>query len=103
MSFLSICGERINSFYFKGFLPAKKELRAKELSLLNKIKEPIIIMDTPYRLNRLLEDLNQHYPERKCILGLSLTTDEEQIVDGTAKTIIKKIGKKKALHKKRSL
>ncbi|MCB0389861.1 MAG: 16S rRNA (cytidine(1402)-2'-O)-methyltransferase [Bdellovibrionales bacterium] len=88
MAFLSGSGKDFKNFYFRGFLPAKNEDRISELKLLSKIKEPMIIMDTPYRLTKTLEDLVNFFPTRKVIIATSLTKDGEQFLDGSPQRIL---------------
>lgn len=96
MAFLSGCGEDIKTFYFRGFLPAKTEFRERELKSLQNIHEPIIIMDTPYRLTKTLEDLSKFFPQRKIILALSLTQEDESFITSSAKKLLEKFkGQKK--------
>ena len=95
MSFLSLCGLRVPSFYFVGFLPANKEQRLKKWKLVKKIHEPLIIMDTPYRLTRLLEELSHHFPQATCYLGTELTTETESLYKGCAKDLLKKLSGQK--------
>jgi 16S rRNA (cytidine1402-2'-O)-methyltransferase len=90
MAFLSICGERVDQFYFRGFLPRKKDLRQSAWKELRRRKEPIVIMDTPYRLQRTLEETQQYLPQTQCILGVSLSQEDECIDRGTAQALLKR-------------
>lgn len=87
MVFLTGCGVQLKQFYFRGFLPAKTEERELELKNLKKITSPIILMDTPYRLKKIIENLIEYFPERKCIFGLNLTKENEKFLFGTAQEI----------------
>ncbi|HEY7751412.1 MAG TPA: SAM-dependent methyltransferase, partial [Ignavibacteriaceae bacterium] len=49
-------GFDFEKFYYYGWLSPKKDIRRKELIDLKKRKGVIVLMDTPYRLKRLLED-----------------------------------------------
>lgn len=81
MVLLSLCGLDLKEFYFRGFLPANNEKRREELQRLKKIKVPLVLMDTPYRFRALLEDLRLSHGESRCVIGINLTQDNEQIVD----------------------
>ena len=96
MAFLSLCGVRLDRFYFRGFLPAKTELRILELKKLKNNRDAIILMDTPYRLNKLLSDIEAYMGDRECVLGTKLTFENEEVFYGKAKDIQKIMGKKKA-------
>lgn len=84
MAFLSGCGEDIKSFFFRGFLPANNQERERELSQLSKRKESLILMDTPYRLTKILEDLKKHFPQRQILLATQLTKEDECFEKATA-------------------
>ncbi len=94
MTLLSLSSERIYEFYFKGFLPAETEARNKELKLLSQNLNPFIIMDTPYRLQKTLNDLLTYFAKRTFLLGINLTQDTEFIVEGTPNLIIKELAEK---------
>lgn len=83
MAFLSVCGQRLDEFWFRGFLPANREDRAQALRQIRPHSGPIIAMDTPYRLGRLLADLAAMDPERKATLGMNLSTPEENLTTNT--------------------
>ncbi len=82
MTFLSVCGHRLDQFYFRGFLPANNEKREVELKALQKESRAVIIMDTPYRLEKTLGDMKKYFPKKVCIIGYKLTQEEEQIIEG---------------------
>ena len=54
MALLAVSGRKLQSFYFRGFLPAKKELRQSALKEVAKDSRNQVIMYTPYRLSKLL-------------------------------------------------
>lgn len=96
MAFLSVCGHRLNSFLFQGFLPRDRAERQRALGVVEKSVHPVILMDTPYRLKALLEDINFKLPKHLLVLGLNLGMDDEQILEGKASEIIKKLKVDKA-------
>ncbi|MFZ3230507.1 MAG: SAM-dependent methyltransferase [Pseudobdellovibrio sp.] len=96
MGILSLSSERIKRFQFIGFLPAENVAREKEWSLVKKIKEPFVLMDTPYRLKKLLEECKTHLPDRKMLLALNLSQDNEMILEGSPKSIHSKLKLEKA-------
>lgn len=80
MALLSICGVRLDQFLFYGFLPAKVEARQSALRDLIHEKRPIVVMETPYRATKLVQELELHFSDRFCILGLNLTQSDERLV-----------------------
>jgi 16S rRNA (cytidine1402-2'-O)-methyltransferase len=96
MMILSLTSERIFDFYFKGFLPANTDEREKALIQLKKINQPIILMDTPYRLKKILQDLHTIFPNRKMLLGLDLTQENELILEGVPFEVSRHLDREKA-------
>jgi 16S rRNA (cytidine1402-2'-O)-methyltransferase len=77
-----------DKFFFAGFLPLEKAEREKELKNLGQLKDAIILMDTPYRLKRLLEEIDEKFPRREIFLGLDLNFPTEKCLRGYAKKIL---------------
>jgi 16S rRNA (cytidine1402-2'-O)-methyltransferase len=90
MGLLSLSGQRLDQFVFRGFLPAETEARAQSLKDLTKEKRAIIIMDTPYRLKKTLSDMNDHFSDRRFLLALNLTQEDEAVIEGTIDTLLYK-------------
>lgn len=68
-------------FYYAGLLPRDNKEREIKLLYLKKLNVPIIILDTPYRLNKVLNAVKKIYSKDKQIaLCLDITTDYEEIV-----------------------
>ncbi len=97
MSILSVLDFKLERFYFAGFLPREKETRKKELNSLRSIDIPIVLMDTPYRLTKLLEEVMQTFGKnRKVTLGVNITQENEKFLRGTISDVIKQLNLKKA-------
>ncbi|MEM5774316.1 MAG: 16S rRNA (cytidine(1402)-2'-O)-methyltransferase, partial [Anaerolineaceae bacterium] len=91
MAALSIMDFRLEQFFFAGFLPPKKELRKRELEKLKNYRVPIILMDTPYRLASLLEELRGLFGgNQRLTLACDLTLPSETIFRGTLTEIQKR-------------
>lgn len=68
-------------FYYAGLLSRDDKEREKKLIYLKKLNIPIIILDTPYRMNKVLNAIKKVYSKNKIIgLCLDLTTDKEEII-----------------------
>jgi 16S rRNA (cytidine1402-2'-O)-methyltransferase len=91
---LVLSGFDISRFRFLGFLSPKSDLRKKQLSDLSNFKYSTVLMDTPYRLMTLLEELNDVVPDKKIFVGINLTTPDEQQFRGTPSEIIQEIKSK---------
>ena len=68
-------------FYYAGLLSREDKERERKLIYLKKLNIPIIILDTPYRMNKVLNAIKKVYSKNKIIgLCLDLTTDKEEII-----------------------
>lgn len=68
-------------FYYAGLLSRDDKERERKLIYLKKLNIPIIILDTPYRMNKVLNIIKKVYSKNKIIgLCLDLTTDKEDII-----------------------
>lgn len=85
MAFLSVSGVKLEQFWFRGFLPRDKEIRKKHINEVLKSKIPVVVMDTPYRIQALAKDLAAADPQRKMIWGLDLTAPQEKMISGSMK------------------
>lgn len=87
---LSGAGFKINKFYFFGWLSAKNEMRKNELKKISKIKDVIVLMETPYRLQKLLSEISQNFhPNTYVVLAYELTKENEFYFRGTINEIYK--------------
>lgn len=93
MAFMSVCGLRLDRFLFFGFLPAKNEGRERAWREIKAEKQPVLLMETPYRCAKFLEELALHVPKRFCVIGTNLTQPEQRVLRGYGQECAKaKIG-----------
>lgn len=93
---LSGSGFELDSFYFAGWLSPKKDIRRKELERLRKIREIIILMDTPYRLVQLLEAAMPVFNANPdVVLAYQLTYPDEKYFRGTMSQVLKEVSARK--------
>ncbi|MCW8810329.1 MAG: 16S rRNA (cytidine(1402)-2'-O)-methyltransferase [Ignavibacteriaceae bacterium] len=82
-------GLDFEKFYYYGWLSPKKDIRRKQLLDLKRRKETIVLMDTPYRLKTLMEDvvkiLGVNVP---CVLAFELTKEREKFYRGNAGNVL---------------
>ncbi len=96
MAALSILDFKIGQYYFAGFLQRDPEKRRKELARLRGLRVPIVLMDTPYRLTQLLEDIAKVFGKNCFVtIGLDLTLPGETIFRGEAADIIHQVNNRK--------
>lgn len=87
MSLLSVCGVRLDSFNFHGFMPAKTELREAAFKQLEKERKPFILMETPYRCEKFMAELAKNFANRRIVVGLNLTQENERVIRARAKEL----------------
>lgn len=96
MGLLCMAGRRLDQFVFRGFIPAENEARKVALTELRREKRPFIIMDTPYRLKKMLAEMEEFFPQRWLFLARDLSLPGERFLEGYAKDIRKVCGDDKA-------
>ena len=88
-------------FAFRGYLPFDQQIRKRVFQAMNKdIKDGItqIFMETPYRNNKLLDELLKiMHPETKLCIACDITLENEYI---RTKTIANWVGSLPDLHKR---
>lgn len=96
MALLSILDFKLDKFIFGGFLPRVPDQRRNELTRLRGYRLPVILMDTPYRLAALLDDVEKVFGKgQRLTLGFDMTLASELILRGTAGEIKKILGPRK--------
>lgn len=88
MFLLSLSSERLDQFVFRGFISAETTARAKDLQILQKEKRAIVLMDTPYRWNKIRAEIHQCFSSRKVLITLNSTQDSEQVIECLGKDIL---------------
>ena len=91
---LSISGLPTDSFVFEGFLPQKKG-RQKKLKELSEEKRSIVLYESVYRIEKLLNELNQYMPERFVVIHRELTKMFEESWRGLPREILNELETKK--------
>ncbi|HNT29983.1 MAG TPA: SAM-dependent methyltransferase, partial [bacterium] len=77
-----------HNWYYRGFLSQKSSERQKALRELRSEPYTTILMETPYRLPALLDDLETCWDsERRLALCWQLTTGQERVLRGTASEV----------------
>lgn len=96
MGLISLSSERIEQFYFRGFIPAENVARQNEWQTLKKNKNNIVLMDTPYRLKKMIDECCEHLSDRKILLTLNLSQEDECVVEGSPLQVKKQLKLEKA-------
>jgi len=91
---LSVSGLPSDSFTFIGFLPQKKG-RLKKIEQLNNIENTVILFESPYRLEKTLNQLLENLGNRPVVVGRELTKLYEEVIRGNLSEVIKYFSKSK--------
>ena len=97
MAALSVCPFALEEFLFIGFLPAKTDQRQKRLARLSRSEYPLVLMDTPYRMQKLLQEVQQTFGKKQLVfLACDLTLPEEHLYLGTVEEVLASTHNRKA-------
>lgn len=80
---LTVSGLPTDEFHFCGFLPTKSGQRRKQLLALRDIPGTLVLYESPYRIGKLLEELNDLYAGARIVMARELTKKFEEILRGT--------------------
>lgn len=79
-----VSGFRSDTFYFAGMLPREKPERKKAARALAAREETILLLEAPYRLPQLLDDLVDGFgKDRRACVAMNLSLPAERLDRGT--------------------
>jgi len=93
---LTASGLPTDEFHFVGFLPHKSGQRRNRLEALKPVPGTLVFYESPYRVEKLLGELAEVFPDRPVVLGRELTKKFEEFLRGRPAELL-------ALAQKRSL
>jgi 16S rRNA (cytidine1402-2'-O)-methyltransferase len=93
---LTASGLPTEEFHFIGFLPHKSGQRRNKLESLKETSGTLVLYESPYRIEKLLGELKEVFPERQIVLARELTKKFEEFLRGKPEELLE-------LAKKRSL
>ena len=93
---LTASGLPTDEFHFIGFLPHKSGQRRNKLESLKAFEGTLVLYESPYRIEKVLGELNEVFPERQIVLARELTKKFEEFLRGKPAELLE-------LTKKRSL
>jgi 16S rRNA (cytidine1402-2'-O)-methyltransferase len=85
---VSAAGMGGRSFLFDGFPSPKAGKRRSRVLELMAREESFVLYESPHRIARLLEDIASVDPERRVCVGREMTKLHEEIVVGSAATLL---------------
>ena len=80
---LTASGLTTDEFHFIGFLPHKSGQRRRVLERLKTVPGTLVLYESPYRIEKLLLELQDLFAERQVVLARELTKKFEQFLRGT--------------------
>jgi len=96
-SALSASGLPTDSFFFGGFLPAKKSQRRKILEEMKGYPATLVFYEAPHRILEALADIAQVLGPRPVTLGRELTKIHEEFLVGEASQLLEALSQRPPL------
>ncbi len=87
---LSGSGFTDTGFLFLGFLPSKKSQRSKALSSLVNCEYPVVLYESPRRIDSLLSDALKILGDREAFWARELTKNFEELQSGNLSSLLAK-------------
>ncbi len=91
---LAASGIPLHHFCFLGFLPQKAGKRLKVLQSYSEIPAAVVIYESPHKLHRLLEELEQTFGPRELCIARELTKKFEEYIRGPLPEVAKNLPEK---------
>jgi 16S rRNA (cytidine1402-2'-O)-methyltransferase len=91
---LTASGLPTEEFHFIGFLPHKSGQRRRELERLKSFAGTLVLYESPYRVEKLLVELNELYPGRQVVLAREVTKKFEEYLRGTPAELLEVLKKR---------
>ena len=79
---ITASGLPADEFHFVGFLPHKSGQRRNRLESLKTTGGTLVLYESPYRIEKLLGELREVFPEREVVLARELTKKFEEYLRG---------------------
>src|ERR1044071_4095154 len=77
---LTASGLPTDEFHFIGFLPHKSRQPGNKLEALKAFEGTLVLYESPYRVEKLLGELSDVFPDRYIVLGRELTKKFEEFL-----------------------
>lgn len=84
---VSVAGFVGKSFTFEGFLSPRKGRRTARLRQLLERDEAFVVYESPFRVVKLLRELDELAPSRRVVAGREMTKAFEEFLEGTAASV----------------
>ena len=80
---LTASGLATDEFHFLGFLPHKSGQRRNRLASLVALECTLVFYESPFRIGKLMGELQEIFPQRRVVLARELTKRFEEFLRGT--------------------
>lgn len=84
---MALSGFDSTHFVFEGFLPKESKLINQRLAILSSEIRPIILYESPHRLNKTIKLLQKTFDDRKICLANEITKLHEKVIIDTCQNI----------------
>lgn len=84
---LSAAGLPTDSFHFCGFLPSRGSEREARLRQWSQLEGTLVLFESSHRIERLLQEIEQVFGDRPCVVAKELTKLHERFLAGSAAAI----------------
>jgi 16S rRNA (cytidine1402-2'-O)-methyltransferase len=91
---LTASGLPTDEFHFIGFLPHKSGQRRKKLESLADAQGTLVLYESPYRIEKLLNELKEIFPQRPIVLASELTKKFEEFLRGNPAELLDQLKKR---------
>jgi 16S rRNA (cytidine1402-2'-O)-methyltransferase len=91
---VALSGFVSNGFVFAGFAPRKRGAMCRLLEEVRHVPLPVVIFESPYRLVKLMEVVEEVLADRQLFVGRELTKKFEETLWGTAVQVRKAFDKR---------
>ncbi|MCW8798241.1 MAG: 16S rRNA (cytidine(1402)-2'-O)-methyltransferase [Prosthecochloris sp.] len=91
---LSACPLPSHNFFFAGFLPHKKG-RKSRLEFLASLQSTVVFYESPYRIIKLLDELERVMPGAEIFIAREITKLHEEYITGSAEELARHFSEKK--------
>lgn len=85
---LTASGLPTHEFHFIGFLPRKPGPRRRRLEAVLSAGGTLVIYESPWRVGKILEEINALWPQRQVVLAREISKKFEEYLRGTAAELL---------------
>jgi 16S rRNA (cytidine1402-2'-O)-methyltransferase len=96
---LSAAGLPTENFHFCGFLSSRTKERGLQLQVLREIPVTLVLFESSHRIERLMQQLVQLFPEKQCVIAKELTKLHENLMRGSAAELLARLKDDRVLSK----